>query len=204
MTDKSHLWYLVKPPLLFLHPDDTSKRLCTPSIRITQPPRHELFSHHFSGPQTSIDFSAANFFYLDQTVTAFCIVNTKLCLMDRDPHRSRSLSLKSPRSSFRRALSLTQNTAFHLSSPTRLRKGQVYWTRCHHRHLLRPRFHRLPPPPRLRPQVRFPLSLSSIHLLNGPENIFYHYNDPNSDIGYVCFGMWVLHPSYPLFAHLFT
>ena len=40
MSDKSHLWYAVKLPLLFLHPDDTFtlKRLPTPSIRITQPP----------------------------------------------------------------------------------------------------------------------------------------------------------------------
>jgi len=36
------------------------------------------------------------------------------------------------------------------------------------------------------------------------ENIFYHYNDPDSDSGIVYFGMWVLHPFYPLFAHLFT
>ena len=35
-------------------------------------------------------------------------------------------AIKSPRSSFRRALSFTQNTAFHLSSPTCLCKGQVY------------------------------------------------------------------------------
>ena len=41
----------------------------------------------------------------------------------------------------------------------------------------------------------------SLHLL---DNIFNHYDDPNSDIGIVYFGMWVPHPFYPLFAHLFT
>jgi len=35
----------------------------------------------------------------------------------------------------------------------------------------------------------------SFHLL---DNIFNHYDDPNSDIGIVYFGMWVPHPFYPL------
>ena len=52
-TDKSHLWYLVKLPLAFLHSGHTFsgfsshplKRLSTPLplIHITQPPQHEAF-----------------------------------------------------------------------------------------------------------------------------------------------------------------
>jgi len=37
MTDKSHLWYPVKLPLLFLHPDDTFTLKRLPTSSITQP-----------------------------------------------------------------------------------------------------------------------------------------------------------------------
>jgi len=46
MTDKSHLWYPVKPPLL---PDDT---LCTHNTAtVTWGTFSVIFSHHFSGLQ---------------------------------------------------------------------------------------------------------------------------------------------------------
>ena len=62
MTDKPHLWYPVKLPLLFLHPDDTFtlKRLPTPSI--TQP----------------------------LSLMAFCVVNTKLCFQPQRERKSAS------------------------------------------------------------------------------------------------------------------
>ena len=44
----------------------------------------------------------------------------------------------------------------------------------------------------------------SLHLLDRPDNIFYHYNDSDSDIDIVYFGISVLHPFYRFFAHLFT
>ena len=80
MFDKSHLWYQVKPLLnntFFSH-------LLRSSIEmITQPPGHEvlfwwLFLHHFSGLQTSTDFSAARVlsrFYCGGSLWATCIIS---------------------------------------------------------------------------------------------------------------------------------
>jgi len=176
MTDKSHLWYPVKLPLLFLHLDDTFtlKRLPTPSI--TQP--LSLIGQWW-------------LFVLSTLSCAFSLKGKGNQRLDRgfltglgDP----TLSVFESRAKCYPSFELGEFFYFVLVYRAR---------RCHH----------WLPPPQHRPQVCFPLSLSlspSLHLLDRQENIFYHYNDPNSDIGYVCFGMWVLHPSYPLFAHLFT
>jgi len=144
MTDKSHLWYLVR---LWWHLLEASVYAIDShnTAAAAWGTFSEIFSHHFPGPQTSIDFSAArmlSFFYLDRTVTAFYIVNTKLCLMDRDPPRSRSLFLKAsslpvhlcPRSSFRRALSLNRwgfqfvnnDSTYHLSPRSSI-STPIWW-----------------------------------------------------------------------------
>jgi len=108
-TDKSHLWYLVKFPLVFLNSGHTFsglsshllKRLSTllPLIHITQPPQHEALFFLTASlglrPQSIFQqLERCPFFYIDRT--AFCLV-TKLCLklkgrrnerLDRDqpPH----------------------------------------------------------------------------------------------------------------------
>ena len=78
----------------------------------------------------------------------------------------------------------------------------VYWARCRHHSVVDAidYLHH-----RSSSNTLFSLSLTpSLYLLDRHENFFYHYKNPDSDIVIVYFGMWVLHPFYPLFAHLFT
>ena len=101
VSSELHLWYAVKSPLLFLHPDNTfflpleASAHASPTFNfqiITQPPQHEaLFSlpllwasdlNQFFSSRTvhklELDEELSRF-YLDRAVTAFCLVNSKLC-----------------------------------------------------------------------------------------------------------------------------
>ena len=62
MTDTSHLWYPVKPPLL---PNNTLR------TTVTWGTFPVIFSHHLSGPRTSVKARLLCCLYLDRTVMAF-------------------------------------------------------------------------------------------------------------------------------------
>ena len=94
----SYLWCPMKPPLLFLHPDDTSLTACTFHSHNTATATWVTLI--FSPPQTSVDFSAARVLSCSTLIGRwrfFCLVNTKMCPKQASgltSHWFRSLSLK--------------------------------------------------------------------------------------------------------------
>ena len=123
MSDKSHLWYAIKLPLLFLHPDDISlKRLRT---RFALHSHHEALSWWFFSPLLWVS-DLNRFFSSQNAVVIHWLDNDSFLCLDRNSplHRCRSVFLfaspahtDQPRSSFTRTSSLAQNITSPLSLP---------------------------------------------------------------------------------------
>ena len=82
MSDKSHLWYPAKPSLLFLRPDtlfltpwNICPRCCSNLLQHSHHDMRRFSFFHFSGPQTSIEFSAAMPFTSSSSMRS-CLVST--------------------------------------------------------------------------------------------------------------------------------